>query len=628
MYSNIVQMFDARTAENPDQIAQYAKDERGSFYPITYGELQRKVRAMALALRSLGIRRGEGIGLISDNRAEWLVSDLAILSLGCPDIPRGRDAMPYEVEYILSATKARMVFAENNDQLSKILALVPSLPELETIVLIEGRVPESSPVRVISYSDLLEKGMSLLDEGETIIEKEIALTREDDAATIIFTSGTTGAPKGVVLTHHNMLYQLGEADKIIDFKPGWKWLSILPVWHAFERIIQYIVLYERNSIVYSKPIGKIMMTDIARMNPQVLSSVPRIWEVVKSGVNQSLESKSKAERKIFSFFLGVSKICRRLENTAKDLNPRFRKESRILRRVLAFVPYLLFKALSLLGDKLVFSKIKKKFGTSFIAGISGGGAIGKETAEFFDAIGIKVLNGYGLTETGPVIAVAGYYKTTKGFMHTFAGTEVKVIDKEGNILPPGEKGELLVRGEQVMKGYYNDSDRTAAIIDSDGFLHTGDLAVLDINGDISIVGRVKDTIVLLGGENVEPVPIENALKESEYIDSAVVVGQDRKYLGALLVINPKNVERYLKASNIPYVARDGLLRLEETRNLIMKEIVRHVSAEKGFKSFEQVSRFALLEKPFEVGRELSAKQEIKRLTISEIYKDEIERIFA
>ena len=213
-------------------------------------------------------------------------------------------------------------------------------------------------------------------------------------------------------------------------------------------------------------------------------------------------------------------------------------------------------------------------------------------------------------------------------MHPFAGTELKVISTEdGHVLRPGEKGELLVRGPQIMKGYYNDPERTNRIIDRDGFLHTGDLAVLDARGEFSIVGRAKDTIVLSGGENIEPVPIEAALQQSEYIETAVVVGQDEKYLGALIVPAEKNVERYLKDNHIPYVSREGLSEMEEVRHLISSEIMNYVSKEKGFKSFEQISRFALLDESFKVGKELSAKQEVRRSEVHKLYKDKIESIY-
>lgn len=630
MYGTIIQVFDKTVNDNPDAIVQLGKNRAGSFIPRTYATLQRESRALALTLRHLGVQRGDIVGIISDNRSEWFVTDLAILSLGAADTPRGRDAMPYEVEYILGVTRCRMAFAENKDQLNKILALKPSLPDLERIVLIEGEKPESAEVEVILYQDLLDEGLALLDAegGKAEIEREIALGDEEDIATIIFTSGTTGLPKGVMLSHRNIIYQLHAVDKIIDFKKGWTALSVLPIWHAFERIIQYVVIHKCCRIAYSKPIGKVMLTDFQRVNPEVLCSVPRIWETVKAGVYQNLRNKKPIERKVFSFFVAIAKRKLHYENVAYDLYPRFGKPNK-LRMKAAFIPYAFFNLLYKIGDKVAFSQIKEKLGSSFVTGISGGGSMSRDVEEFFSAIGIKLLDGYGLTETAPVIGLQRYPRSIQGYMQPFEGTEIKIIDTEtGEPLGIGQKGELLVRGPQVMKGYFNDPERTARAIDSDGFFHTGDLAIVEARGDFAIVGRVKDTIVLSGGENIEPVPIENALKSSEYIENVVVVGQDRRYLGALIVIDTKNVERFLKDSQVPYINKAELTELDEVKHLIDGEVQRLVSRSAGFKPYEQVPRFALLSKPFQVGRELSAKQEVKRAEIQKLYKDEIERIFA
>ena len=304
-------------------------------------------------------------------------------------------------------------------------------------------------------------------------------------------------------------------------------------------------------------------------------------------------------------------------------------QSSELRMKAAMIPYFLYSIIYKLGDKIAFSQIKEKLGTSFVAGISGGGSMSKDVEEFFSAIGIKLLDGYGLTETAPVIGLQRYPRSIQGYMQPFEGTEIKIIDPEsGRELGIGEKGELLVRGPQVMKGYYNDPERTASVIDSDGFFHTGDLAIIEARGDFAIVGRVKDTIVLSGGENIEPVPIENAIKSSEYVDNVVIVGQDRRYLGALIVIDTKNVERYLKDSQVPYMNKADLTELDEVKHLIDGEVQRLVSRAAGFKPYEQVPRFVLLSKPFQVGRELSAKQEVKRSEIQKLYRDEIESIFA
>ena len=366
MYSTLVQLFDDRAEKSPDAVIQMGKNPKGAFVSRSFSELQREYRSIALALRKIGVRRGDNVGIISDNRPEWLAADLAVLSLGAADVPRGRDAMPYEVSHILSVTEARVAFAENDEQCRKITGLASALPELRTVIVFDGDGGEENGIEVIPYRDVLSMGEKLLDEseGRAVIEREIAAGKEDDTATIIFTSGTTGLPKGVMLSHRNMLYQLGEIDKIIEFKPGWKWLSVLPVWHSFERIIQYVAVYETGVLAYSKPIGKIMLTDLLRINPELMCSVPRIWETVKAGVNQAMKSKKPFERRMFSFFVSAAKRYRKAEDMVLGLRPRFRAKSDIPGKIAGFIPYLFFGLLYRIGDRLAFRQIKEKFGTS------------------------------------------------------------------------------------------------------------------------------------------------------------------------------------------------------------------------------------------------------------------------
>ncbi len=281
-----------------------------------------------------------------------------------------------------------------------------------------------------------------------------------------------------------------------------------------------------------------------------------------------------------------------------------------------------------LGDALVFKKIKEKLGTRFIAGISGGGALPPNVDRFFEAIGILILEGYGLTETAPVLGVrlrAHPVTGTVGPIHR--GTEIRIVDEQGTILGAGQKGVIQVRGPQIMLGYYKRPDLTAKILSKDGWLDTGDLGMLTIHGEIKIVGRAKDTIVLRGGENIEPLPIEQRLSESVYIQQAVVLGQDQKYLAALIVPKEENLIAWAEENEIPFDDYASLLEQPEVKELIDSEINAYVSMKNGFKPFERIFRFALLPKPFEPGRELSAKQELKRHAINDLYKSQIKSLF-
>ena len=622
-------MFDERVKESPLEIAQLGKNDKGVFIPVTYIQLQERVRALAAALRELGVRRGDRVALFSDNRPEWMALDLAILSLGAADVPRGRDAMEYELLHMLTVTEAEVVIVENKELLDKFNSIKAKAKTAKSVIIIDDKnVDDESLIR---YGALLKHGLELIDnkENRDAIIHQIALGGEDDIATIIFTSGTTGLPKGVMTTHGNFLYQAKAIDKCVPFEKGEIWLSVLPVWHSFERILQYLILFETDTIAYSKPIGKIMLTDIQRLNPQYLGSVPRIWETVKAGVYQNLKSMSPFKRRLFSLFLAKSIRYSNYRLKVIGATSHITKESRIFEKICAFIPYLMLKPFNVFASKFVFSEIRNKLGTGFKAGISGGGSMSDDVDVFFRAIGIRLMNGYGMTETSPVIGISDYYNPKKGFIHLLDGTEIKIVSTEdGRTLKQGMKGELLVRGPQVMKGYYKDDARTASIIDKDGFIHTGDIAVVSVEGDFSLSGRAKDTIVLSGGENVEPVPIENALRSSEYIENAVVVGQDKKSLGALITIDKKNVERYLKSEGVPYINRDALESIEEVRLLINSEITTLISKAKGFKAFEQISRFRILSDSFQSGTELSAKGEVKRGVINEKYKEDINGMYA
>jgi len=299
----------------------------------------------------------------------------------------------------------------------------------------------------------------------------------------------------------------------------------------------------------------------------------------------------------------------------------FKKHNRVFDVLRSFLPTLLLYPLYRLGDHLVYGKVKQKLGTNFIAGVSGGGSLSESVDKFFASIGVKLLDGYGLTETAPVVAVRYLNHGIKRTVSPLGSTEVKIVDEEGKSVPPGVKGVVMVRGPQVMKGYYKRPDLTSAILSDDGFLNTGDLGIWTHHGEFALAGRAKDTIVLSGGENLEPVPIEAKLCESEYIDNAVVLGQDKKYLGALVVLNKKAVEAYLTTHQIPYLT-DKLSSMKEVRELIESSIREIVNTKQGFKTFE------LIGKPFEIGVELSAKQELKRFEINKLYKNEIDQLFA
>ncbi len=624
----------------PEAVAQFSKDSSGDFHPTSFPQLVEEMYITAAGFHEIGIGRGDLVGLISENRKEWLLADLGLLALGAADVPRGNDTMPDELIYILKTVEACAAIFENASQLNKVLSRVGEVPALKTWILLDpppsdaaegldditSRLPESS--KLLTFDKIRVAGKNAIETHREMLIGRVEAAQPEELATIIFTSGTTGEPKGVMISHWNFLVQALFIDNKIGISPGDTWLCVLPVWHSFERVMQYISVANGTALAYSKPVGPIMLADFAKVKPTWMASVPRIWESLQAGIYKNLKTKGGASWALFRFFVAVGGAFKHQEALVRGLLPRFTKRSRVLDFLRGVIPWLLLLPLHALGNALVFSKIRGRLGGRFVAGISGGGALPGYIDKFFSAAGILLLEGYGLTETSPVISVRTQWKPVQGTIGSpLRYTEAQVRDDEGYVLPPGQKGVLWVRGMQRMMGYFKRDDLTEAIIDGENWLNTGDLAEMTYDGEIAIRGRAKDTVVLLGGENIEPTPIEARLRSSMYIDQAVVVGQDQKFLGALIVPEKENVSIWARENGLNPDDWEAFCASEDLRGLIRQEIAEAVSSKNGFRTWEQISRFTLLCEPFEVGAELSGKQDLKRHYIDGKYADQISALF-
>ncbi|MBU3666339.1 MAG: long-chain fatty acid--CoA ligase [Chthoniobacterales bacterium] len=606
------------------------RDAAGMFCPLTYRELYERACALGTALVELGLQPRQHVAILADNRPEWMLCDAAVQLCGCADVPRAADTTEQEMSYIVGHSDAAMAIVENRQVLDRLLAARIALPKLGHIILMDGEPPENSGV--LKLSGLIERGRHLRAAGDRVIEERLAQIKGSDLFTIIYTSGTTGTPKGVMLTHDNMMsqvrylpFQLGCSDRV---------LSVLPVWHSYERVFEMVTI-SRGACTYYTSIRNIA-EDLRKVRPTWMASAPRLWEAL---YNRILHNVAEAPVLRRALFRAAYRCSRKFQSarfflTGRQLDTEGRTwiESlslgarSILQMAIFGLPYSVL-------DALVLRKLRGVVGGEFIGTVSGGGALPPHVDEFFNYIGIPVLEGYGMTETSPVLAVRTWRKLVIGTVGPFwPRTEIRIVDPvSGEVLYPGSrargggrgrKGEIHARGAQVMKGYYKDPEGTARVL-RDGWMNTGDLGIVTFNDCLKIVGRSKETIVLLNGENVEPVPIEAQLLESRFIEQCMVVGQDEKNLGALIVPSVDGLRG--QGFDVPNVA--GAAADPRVQELIGTEVKRLVSREQGFKPFEFILGWKLLSKPFEVGDELTQTYKLQRHVITEKYSGLIEEIF-
>ena len=618
--------------------AQLAKDCSGVFQPVSYAELSCSMLDFAAGLVAAGTERGGLVGLISDDRPEWQTVSLGIMAAGCADIPRGTDVTVMELSYILSFTECRTVCVENPYVLEKLCSCLDALPLLETVILIDDRSQSLERfslggVRLVRYADVTAAGKKWRAENSGRIEEMVLGISGDSKATVIFTSGTTGTPKGVELTHRNFLVQLPDIAARLDFHRADRVMCILPVWHVYERLMEFYTFYFAGTLCYSKPAVTVLLADLQKVRPQFMPCVPRVWDGIHQAVTRKMRGGSRLSWLLFRILSGAAELSLGIRDVVSGRSRSFRRTSAPLVWLsrLLYIPYGILFPLRLLGDRLYFSRLRQLTGGRFIAGMSGGGGLPANLDRFFNAIGITLLEGYGLTETAPIVALRSRFSPVRGTIgKPMPYDEVRILDDSNNPAAQGQKGVLFVRGPNVMKGYFRRPDLTAVVLSPDGWFNTGDIAVMTRTGELVIRGRQKDTIVLRSGENVEPFPIEAKLAESPYISQAVVVGQDRNSLGAIVI--PDLAAIRAAASAVP-----GAKSLDTTRRLlnsafakelVMRELERLICARNGFKNYERVSQFSFLEKFERPEEELSAKGGIVRYRINRNYRHLIDAMYA
>ncbi|GBF49037.1 long-chain-fatty-acid--CoA ligase [Leptospira ryugenii] len=642
MPSNLPELFRESAEKFGSRPAFVSKDESKTYKPVTFKEVYDIGIELAEALIDLGVQARENVALLADNRLEWIISDYAILMTGAVDVPRGTDITDSEIVYILNHCEAKVVFVEHDKMLEKFQKNRSQLEHAKTIIMMDKK---SQATGVLKLQDLISKGKELRSKGSRKAEERIQGIKPDDLFTMIYTSGTTGMPKGVMLMHSNMLHQTRSIlSKMIDIRSEERMLSILPIWHVFERVFEYLAIAAGCATYYTNV--RDLRDDMKKAKPTFMASAPRLWESIYNGIYTRISDpkQTPAIRRVlfktaYFFSKHYNNATRFLTGRQVDYVGRNPIVS-LFKGIFYLVSLVPLAPLNFIFDLIVLSKIREATGGALKASVSGGGALQKHVDAFFNDIGINVLEGYGMTETSPVISVRTFKHLVQGSVGVITPeSEVQIRDDLGKVLTHldsdqklisgklGQRGVIHLRGPQVMKGYYKNPETTAKVL-KDGWMDTGDIGMFNFNRTLTITGRAKDTIVLLGGENVEPVPIEDKLSESPYISQVMVIGQDQKNLGAIIVPDFEQLATWAKENGIANTAPDKLVDDPKVLDFFKKEIKALNNTKTGFKSFEQVTPFFLITKPFEVGDELTNLFKMKRHLITEKYKTKITAIYS
>lgn len=617
-----------RNARNwPGRISHRWKTGQG-FGERSWSQFHEEVAVLALGLEALGVK-GAPTALFADNRPDWAVTDQALLHLGCPSVPRGSDTAPKEQKFIFLHSDARWLIVEGARNLALLAAeFGPEDRKPEAVFLMDdpadGEVSEAWRPLVKTFSALREAGRTRKAAEPSALDRLRASVNPQVPASIIYTSGTSGNPKGVVLTHANFLHNLRAITPLLQIDPDNQELtvSVLPVWHVYERTFEYCSANGGMTLFYSsiRNLGE----DLIREKPTIVASVPRVWESIYGKLQDKMAKESGAKRAVFNLFVAIARSRYKASLALKGWRPRLEAHPLAwLGLPFHALAWLLLAPLDKVAQK-AFGKLRALLGGRMRASFSGGGSLPPTIDFFFNMIGITLVNAYGMTESSPGSITRRIDRNVPGSIGIpLDGVEVKVVKEDGSVAKVGEKGLIHVRGTNVMQGYYKNPKATAEVLDAEGWLNTGDLGALSRSGDYVITGRAKSTIVLVGGENVEPEPIEEKLQESDLIEHAVVVGQDQKTLRAILTVNEDHLKKLGERLKVKWdeLWHHGGDTVEHRKVLdaLGAEIKRLVNRDTGFKPFESITKFVVLKKKFQVGEELTQTLKVKRKVVEEKY---------
>jgi long-chain acyl-CoA synthetase len=563
----------------------------GAYVPISASEFGDGVKHLALGLRALGFGAGQKLCLLSENRPAWTMADFATLVAGGLTVPIYTTLVPEQIRYIIDDSDATVVVVSNADHWKKVEPLRAGLAKVRHYV----TFADEAPPGVLTLKAVMDKGKTVAESEPRLYDELVARIKPEDEATLIYTSGTTGVPKGVILTHNNLVSNIKTASDIIQFSSEDTVLSFLPLSHILERMVMFTYIYKGCTVAFAESVEAVAQ-NLVEVRPHIMVSVPRVFEKIYTKVMDQVLASPALRRKIFFWALKVGKAYGALKLAGKPIPGGLG-----LRRSIA--------------AKLVFSKIIAKTGGRVRFFVSGGAPLSKDIAEFFYAIGLVILEGYGLTETSPLLSI-----------NTFENIRLGTVGKPspGIDIKIAADGEILARGPNVMKGYYKKEAETREVMEG-GWFHTGDIGQFDADGFLVITDRKKDLLVTSGGKNIAPQPIENLLKTSPFITNAVVIGDRRRFVAALIVPDHDKLKDYAKAQGIAFGTVDELVRDRRIVDFLKSEVDRATPL---LASYERVKKIVVLPRDFDIEKgEITPSLKVRRANVTAEYQDAIDALY-
>lgn len=575
----------------------FSHKQDGKWVGLSYKDIATRARNTALGLYSLGIRHGDRVAILAESRVDWVVADLGILSVGAADVPLYATLTDKQAAYIIKDSGSQIVFVSTETQLKKLLAVIDELPQVKKIVVFDNYNSKlaKTPDLLMSLAELEKIGKKLDKEQPKLFEQLASAIKPQDIATLIYTSGTTGEPKGVILTHWNLTFNvLNTLNEDLEIGDEDLALSYLPFSHVFERAILYCYIYLGIPMYLAESIDAVA-NNLAEVRPTVMTSVPRMFEKIMAKITEQGMTAGFPKANIVRWSIDIGRQWARLHHKGEP------------------IPFLLDLQYKL-SQILFFGKIRDKVGGRVRYFLSGGAPLADDISYFFLAAGIPILQGYGLSETSPVISI----NTPKFNRIGSVGRVVKNVEAR-----LAEDGEILVRGPNILQGYFNKPTETAAVFEGDWF-KTGDVGKIDSEGFLYITDRKKELLKTSGGKYLAPQPIESMLKGSIYIAQVMLIGDNRKFPSALIVPNWETLEGYAKAQGVGG-SRADLCKNQKVVDMLFKEVQRLTP---DLAPYEKIKKIALIEKEFTIENgELTPTLKVKRRVIEEHYKDVIDKMY-